>query len=117
VDTLITGSNFVDIPVTIAVSGQWDQSLAFIKGLQTGKRLFLVTGIVTKQADDGSGLTTTISGFIYALIDPKAAAAEAAAEKKAAASPTPTPTPTPTVSVSPNPSGSSTPTPTTSPTP
>ncbi|MBW8871816.1 MAG: hypothetical protein JF618_06490 [Leifsonia sp.] len=116
-DALITGSNFVDIPVTIAIAGPWDHSLGFIKGLQTGKRLFLVTGIVTKQADDGSGLTTTISGFIYALIDPKAAAAEAAAEKAATASPSSTPTPTPTVSVSPNPSGSSTPTPTTSPTP
>jgi len=114
---LITGSNFVDIPVTVAIAGPWDQSLAFIKGLQSGKRLFLVTGIVTKQADDGSGLTTTINGYIYALIDPQAAAAEAAAEKSARASATPTPTPTPTVSTSPNPSGSSTPTPTTSPTP
>ena len=116
-DPLITGSNFVDIPVTITIAGTWDQSLSFIKGLQTGKRLFLVTGILTKQADDGSGLSTTINGFIYALIDPKAAAAEAAAEKAAQASATPTPTPTPTVSTSPNPSGSSTPTPTTSPTP
>ena len=116
-DALVTASNFVDIPVTITITGTWDQSLGFIKGLQTGKRLFLVTGIVTKQADDGSGLTTSISGFIYALIDPKAAAAEAAAEKAALATATPTPTPTPTLSTSPNPSGSSTPTPTTSPTP
>ena len=117
-DPLINSSNFVDIPVTVTVSGSLDTSLAFIKGLQTGARLFLVTGITTKQLDDGSeGVSATISGFIYALIDPKAAAAEAAAEKAAAASASPTPTPTPTVSSSPNPSGSSTPTPTTSPTP
>ena len=117
-NALITGSNFVDIPVTITITGAWDTSLNFIKGLQTGKRLFLVTGIVTKQTEDGSGgVTTTISGYIYALIDPQAAAAEAAAEKAAQASASPTPTPTPTVSTSPNPSGSSTPTPTTSPTP
>ena len=116
-DPLVNSSNFVDIPVTVAVSGSFDASLAFIKGLQTGARLFLVTGIVTKQGNDGSSVTATITGYIYALIDPKAAAAEAAAEKAAQASATPTPTPTPTVSTSPNPSGSSTPTPTTSPTP
>jgi len=116
-DPLITGSNFVDIPVTVTTLGSWDASLSFTKGLQSGKRLFLVTGISIKQADDGSSVTTTITGFIYALIDPRAAAAEAAAEKAASATPTPTPTPTPTVSTSPNPSGSSTPTPTTSPTP
>jgi Tfp pilus assembly protein PilO len=119
-DALITGSNFVDIPVTVTISGAFDASLNFIKGLQTGTRLFLVTGITTKQADDGSGtVTTEVTGYIYALIDPKAAAAEAAAEKAASASPTPTPTPTATATstATPNPSGSSTPTPTTSPTP
>ncbi|MEO7720291.1 MAG: hypothetical protein ABIS08_00070 [Pseudolysinimonas sp.] len=116
-DPLVNSSNFVDIPVTVAVSGTFDAGLAFIKGLQTGGRLFLVTGITTKQGNDGSGtVATTITGYIYALIDPKAAAAEAAAEK-AAASATPTPTPTPSSTVTPNPSGSSTPTPTTSPTP
>ena len=118
-DALITSSNFVAIPVTITVDGQWGGALAFIKGLQSGSRLFLVTGFTTKQATDnsgsdaGGGVEANISGFIYALIDPKTAAAQAAAEKAAA----PTPTPTPTVSTSPNPSGSSTPTPTTSPTP
>ncbi len=121
-NALIASTNFVDIPVSVTVTGSFDSSLGFIHGLQNGTRLFLVTGIVTKQSEDASvgGVVTTVSGFIYALIDPKAAAAEAAAEKKAAqasATPTPTPTPTPTVSTSPNPSGSSTPTPTTSPTP
>jgi Tfp pilus assembly protein PilO len=121
-DALITSSNFVAIPVTITVDGQWDGALAFIKGLQSGSRLFLVTGFTTKQGDEASssgGVTANISGFIYALIDPKTAAVQAAAEKAAAdkASETPTPTPTPTVSSSPNPSSSATPTPTPSSTP
>ncbi len=112
-DALITGTNFVTIPVTVTVTGSFDGSLGFIHGLQTGTRLFLVTGIVTKEAEGGSGVTATVSGYIYALIDPKLAAAEAANEKPAAASATPTTTPTATTS----PSGTATPTPTQSPTP
>lgn len=115
-NALITGTNFVDIPVTVTVTGSFDTSLGFINGLQTGTRLFLVTGITTKQADVGAGVTTTVTGYIYALIDPKTAAAQATAEKAAAAATaTPTPTATPTVTTSP--SGTATPTPTQSPTP
>ena len=114
-DALITGTNFVTIPVTVTVTGSFDGSLGFIHGLQTGTRLFLVAGIVTKQAEGGSGVTATVSGYIYALIDPKLAAEEAANEKAAEASATPTPTTTPTATT--NPSGSATPTPTQSPTP
>ncbi|CAN5192267.1 hypothetical protein BH11ACT4_BH11ACT4_00170 [soil metagenome] len=112
-DALITGTNFVTIPVTVTVTGSFEGSLNFINGLQTGTRLFLVTGIVTKQSDNGSGVTATVSGYIYALTDPAAAAKEAAAEKASTATPTPTATPTAT----PSPSGSATPTPTQSPTP
>ena len=116
-DALITGTNFVTIPVTVTVTGSFDGSLGFIHGLQTGTRLFLVTGIVTKQAEGGSGVTATVSGYIYALIDPKLAAAEAANEKPAAAATTTTPTPTTTPTATTSPSGTATPTPTQSPTP
>jgi hypothetical protein len=116
-DPLITAANFVAIPVTVTTSGEWPATQAFIKGLQTGTRLYLVTGITTSVATAATGtggITAVITGYIYVLLDPKGAALD---KHSGTASPTPTPTPTPTVSVSPNPSGSSTPTPTTSPTP
>ena len=113
-DPSITSSNFVLIPVTVSTAGDWPTSLAFIKGLQTGTRLFLVTGLsFSHDAVHPTVLDTTITGYIYAIIDPNAPAGSDASDDDA----TPTPTPTPTVSTSPNPSGSSTPTPTTSPTP
>lgn len=117
---LITSSNFVAIPVTISVDGQWSGALAFIKGLQSGTRLFLVTAFTTKENDDAAaagGVTANISGYIYALIDPKTAAIQAAAEKAAQASASATPTPTATPTASLNPSSSATPTPTPSSTP
>jgi Tfp pilus assembly protein PilO len=117
-DPRITATNFIAIPVSIVLNGSWDADLAFIKGLQTGKRLFLVNGVTTGQdADDPTLTTATVGGYIYVLLDPKGDALTAADKKLATATATPTPTPTPTVSASPNPSGSSTPTPTTSPTP
>lgn len=116
-DPTITATNFVAIPVSITSLGDWNATLAFFHGLQSGTRLFLISGFST--ASDASGvITTTTTGYIYALLDPKADALRAAYDKAhPTATPTPTPTPTPTVSASPNPSGSSTPTPTTSPTP
>jgi hypothetical protein len=118
-DPSITAANFVAIPVSITSLGDWNATLAFFHGLQSGTRLFLISGFGT--ASDSTGIiTATTTGYIYALLDPKADAIQAAYDKAhptATPTATPTPTPTPTVSASPNPSGSSTPTPTTSPTP
>jgi hypothetical protein len=95
----------VAIPVSITSLGDWNATLAFFHGLQSGTRLFLISGFNT--ATDSTGvITATTTGYIYALLDPKADALRAVYDK---AHPTPT--------VTPNPSGSSTPTPTTSPTP
>jgi Tfp pilus assembly protein PilO len=120
-DPTITAANFVAIPVSIGTEGNWDATLAFFQGLQSGTRLFLVAGFQTGHSGDNPNLVdATITGYIYVLLDPKADAL-AAADKKSAATATPTPTPTPTATTTstatPNPSGSSTPTPTTSPTP
>jgi len=112
-DPRITGANFIAIPVSVTTSGDWGTTLTFFKGLQSGKRLFLITGISTELETSGE-LKATAKGYIYVLLDPASAKIDTS---KAEAALTPTPTPTPTVSVSPNPSGSSTPTPTTSPTP
>jgi hypothetical protein len=114
-DASITGSNFIVIPVKVNTAGTWENTLAFIKGLQTGTRLFLVTGMnSSRNATDPNTLDSEIDGYIYVIVDPKVTAAT---KQPSTPSATPTPTPTPTVSTSPNPSGSSTPTPTTSPTP
>lgn len=112
-DSRITGANFIAIPVSVTTTGSWATTLTFLKGLQSGQRLFLITGLST-ELDQSGVLKATAKGYIYVLIDPASAKIDTS---KAESALTPTPTPTPTVSSSPNPSGSSTPTPTTSPTP
>jgi len=111
-DITITASNFVSIPISLSTAGPQDATLAFIKGLQTGTRLFLVSGITTSLISGGSGINATITGYAYVLLDPSAASATTTSSG-VTASPTATATPTAT----PNPSGSATPTPTQSPTP
>jgi hypothetical protein len=65
---LIDSTNFVAIPVTIEISGEWAAALAFIDGLQSTDRLFLVTGLDTAHAESGSTtVTAKISGFIWAI--------------------------------------------------
>lgn len=112
-DPRITGANFIAIPVEVTTSGDWPSTLSFFKGLQSGQRLFLITGIAT-ELDTSGALKATAKGYIYVLLDPASAKIDTTKAENAL---TPTPTPTPTESSSPNPSGSSTPTPTTSPTP
>lgn len=114
-DARITSANFIAIPVSVTTTGTWSTTLTFFKGLQTGTRLFLVTGIST-ELDQSGVLKATAKGYIYVLLDPASAKIDTS-QVEASLTPTPTPTPTPTGSASPNPSGSSTPTPTTSPTP
>ncbi|WP_420369021.1 type 4a pilus biogenesis protein PilO [Curtobacterium sp. L1-20] len=68
----ITGQNLSVIPVTVAVDGTFDQALSFVKGVQNGQRLFLVTTISSaqKSGDDGavSGTSTwTFGGSVYVL--------------------------------------------------
>lgn len=64
---LITSSSFVTIPVTVAVSGDYARMLDFVKGLQSGNRLFLVSAISTARDTTTGTLTATVEGFIYAL--------------------------------------------------
>ncbi len=65
---LIDSTNFVAIPVTIEIAGEWAPVLAFIDGLQSTDRLFLVTGLDTAHAEPGSAtMTAKISGFIWAI--------------------------------------------------
>jgi Tfp pilus assembly protein PilO len=94
----ITSENFASLGVNITVAGNYSDVLNFVNGLQTGSRLFLVTGLATKAeeqsvapetttsavdddeavASSPSGVEGTISGLIYALVTSEASAEEAA---------------------------------------
>jgi Tfp pilus assembly protein PilO len=64
---LVDSSNFVAIPVTIEIAGEWAAVLDFVEGLQTSDRLFLVTTLDTAHGSDGVTFTATIGGFIWAI--------------------------------------------------
>jgi Tfp pilus assembly protein PilO len=95
----ITPQNFASLGVNITVAGNYSDVLNFVNGLQTGSRLFLVTGLSTKaeqQAvapetttsaidDDEAAAPTSpggvegiISGLIYSLVASEASAEEPA---------------------------------------
>ena len=65
---LVSTGNFLAIPVTLEVTGDVNQMLAFVTGLQGTERLFLVT----KFSTGGEGATGSVDGLIYVLIDPTA---------------------------------------------
>ncbi|TFC91459.1 hypothetical protein [Cryobacterium sp. TMT4-31] len=100
VDPLITAGNFASLAVQITLTGDYNRVLDFVNGLQTGARLFLVSGVSTVAvidapsvaATDGdtdsnavapaatSGVVdATISGLVYVLV-PQGAPAAAVAE-------------------------------------
>ena len=83
----ITATNFASLSVQITVSGTYSNVLKFVNGLQTGPRLFLVTGLTTTAATESSAAvdSTTeakpsaasgndrlvdgsISGLIYSIV-------------------------------------------------
>jgi Tfp pilus assembly protein PilO len=67
----ITAENFASLAVQITVSGPYTNVLNFVNGLQTGKRLFLVTGLATTAVADSPGVVDgTISGLIYSIVTP-----------------------------------------------
>ncbi|QQD76022.1 type 4a pilus biogenesis protein PilO [Curtobacterium sp. YC1] len=73
-DPAVTGANFVVIPVTAAVKGSYDQALAFTKAVQSGQRLFLVTGIASTSSDGGASpmddQAWSLTGSVYVFAEP-----------------------------------------------
>lgn len=93
---LITGANFVSVPIALSITGRYGNVLDFLESLQKGTRLVMVTtfataaGSVTTSATAGpdaavsgstaapaatvasSEVVATIAGLIYVLIDPAA---------------------------------------------
>jgi Tfp pilus assembly protein PilO len=69
---LITPENFVGIKVGVDLKGGYQQVLSFVQGLQSGKRLVLVTGFTsTANADDPGVVTAHLDGLIYVIKQPK----------------------------------------------
>jgi Tfp pilus assembly protein PilO len=66
---LITADNFVVIQIGVDVVGTYDAFLSFVNGLQSGDRLFLVTGLTSDAVGDGT-VNAHVNGYIYVLADP-----------------------------------------------
>lgn len=65
---LIDSTNFVAIPVSVSVAGDYAQIMQFVDGLQSSPRLFLVTSFsTTEDASAAGGLTAAIGGYIWAI--------------------------------------------------
>ncbi|PZF62236.1 hypothetical protein DEI92_01685 [Curtobacterium sp. MCBD17_034] len=70
-DSSITSADFTVVPVTVAVTGSYQQALAFTKALQNGSRLFLVDTVSQSLSDSSSGgsggQNWSLGGEIYVL--------------------------------------------------
>jgi len=68
---LITAENFVAIKVGVELKGSYEAVLNFVKGLQSGSRLVLVTGFTsTTDAVDGSQVVAHVDGLLYVIKQP-----------------------------------------------
>lgn len=77
-DGLITADNFVLVPVDLEVAGSQDGVLGFLKSLQRGPRLLLVTTLDTQEENKGASRKLKVSGFVYVLRQSTAATTAAA---------------------------------------
>lgn len=83
-DPLVTADNFVAIPVSISVDGDYANVLDFLESLRMGTRLTTVTSFTTVSASEATtagsssdatpaptaAVEATISAFIYVLLGP-----------------------------------------------
>lgn len=60
-------TGLVSIPVTIAVSGSYTQTLAFVAAIQTDSRLFVISSVDVTGLPDGTPFRGTLNGLIFAL--------------------------------------------------
>jgi Tfp pilus assembly protein PilO len=72
---LVTGDNFIAIPVSVSALGGFEQVMAFVASVQSGERLFLVTELTVAEQEDESGggaFTANLTGFVYVLLESSA---------------------------------------------
>lgn len=105
--------NLVFVPMNIKVSGPYASVLAFIKGLQSGDRLFMATQVAVAAeaaaAPDPKSKEPVvaifggeITGQIYVLFDPEAPDIDLEVDGDAEVEPTPEVSPSPSSSSSPS---------------
>lgn len=86
----ITADNFSVIPVAVTVNGTFDQALAFVKGLQSSPRLFLIDSISSAASGDTGAAPDTpswsFSGSVYVLAEDDAGTGSTTAPSAAATS-------------------------------
>jgi Tfp pilus assembly protein PilO len=94
-----TTSGLVLVPVTLSVSGTFDNVRAFVGAVQTGTRLFYITSASLSSAPDGTA-SASLNGDMFTL----QGTSDVVTKPKLV--PTPTPTVTPTASPTPTPTAS-----------
>jgi hypothetical protein len=95
-----TTLDVIAVPMTITVHGPYFKTVAFLKGLQSGERAFLVTGV--QVTVDETGVSLVVRGRVFAVPGTAgalagtagAAAAPGTSTSPGAAGPTPAATPT-----------------------
>jgi Tfp pilus assembly protein PilO len=105
------------IPVKITVTGTYGDIMAFVGGLQSGERLYLISTLsVTGTVEQPAAYSGDLTGYVYALPLPKGVVSLADSVTPATApSASPTPSASPSTKSSAKPSTTPTPTPTTKP--
>lgn len=74
---LVTPGNVAVLQVQVSVKGSYAQVLDYVNGLQSGKRLFLVTALSTTASSENNGVVeATIGGLVYAALTPDLTGAE-----------------------------------------
>lgn len=81
VNSLVTPGNFAVLQVQVVVKGTYAQVLDYVNGLQSGKRLFLVTTLgTTKNSENDGVVEATIGGLVYAALTPDLTGADLIAD-------------------------------------
>lgn len=96
------------IPITLALTGNADQVIAFSKAAQLGARFFLVTSVSFTGGDQAGG---TLTGYVFVVRESTSTAPTDGTTPTSKVTPTATPTPT----VTPTPTATSATTPSATP--
>lgn len=71
-DPRITSSNFIVIPVQFSVAGNYTKVLQFVRSVQTGERLFLISNFGSTgstKAEATGKVDSTVGGYMYVLLE------------------------------------------------
>lgn len=80
---LVTPGNVAVLQVQVSVKGSYAQVLDYVNGLQSGKRLFLVTTLNTTALSENDGIVdATVGGLVYAALTPDLTGADLIADSQ-----------------------------------